>query len=55
MRPGMSDGRAFTDYSSSCQMNNIIQTKNKIKDDASYREFLQKNASKIMNIQASTN
>jgi hypothetical protein len=48
MRPGMSDGRAFTDYTSSCQMNNSIQSKNNIKDDSSYREFLQKNASEIM-------
>ena len=27
MRPGMSDGRAFTNYLSNCQMNSIIQEK----------------------------
>jgi hypothetical protein len=53
MRPGMSDGRAFTDYTSSCQMNNSIQSKHNIKNDASYRQFLQKNASEIMQIQQS--
>ena len=44
----MSDGRAFTSYVSSCQMNAEIQNKNKIKNDAQYREFLQKNSEKIM-------
>lgn len=48
MRPGMSDGRAFTDYRSNCMMNTKIQTENNINNDASYRSFLQQNATKIM-------
>ena len=39
----MSDGRAFTSYVSSCQLNINIQKQNKIINDAQYREFLQKN------------
>lgn len=44
----MSDGRAFTSYVSSCQMNAEIQSKNGIQDDTQYRQFLQKNSEKIM-------
>ena len=48
MRPGMSDGRAFTSYIPNCQMNTNIQSKNEIKSDAEYRAFLQQNAEQIM-------
>lgn len=51
MRPGMSDGRAFTNWESSCQMNASIQEKQKLANDSLYREWLQKNASAIMNAQ----
>lgn len=47
-RPGMSDGRVFTNYTSSCQMNSGIQQANKINSDAEYRKWLQQNAIKIM-------
>ena len=53
MRPGMSDGRAFTNYLSNCQMNSIIQEKNNISNDAAYRKFLQENAKAIMEAQQS--
>ena len=43
MRPGMSDGRSFTSYVSSCQMNAEIQKKYNLSNDTKYREFLQKN------------
>lgn len=42
-RPGMSDGRCFTQYSPSCEMNNEIQKLNKIETNAEYRKFLQVN------------
>ena len=45
VRPGMSDGRQFTSYSSSCQDNN---EKRKSMSSAEYRKFLQENGSKIM-------
>ena len=42
MRPGMSDGRAFTSYVSSCQLNENIKESNNIQTDSAYRQFLQK-------------
>lgn len=48
MRPGMSDGRAFTSYVSNCQMNSNIQKQNNIQNDAQYRAFLQKNGEKVV-------
>lgn len=48
MRPGMSDGRLFTDWNSSCQMNDRIQQEHNISSDAEYRFFLQKNATSVM-------
>jgi hypothetical protein len=44
----MSDARAFTDYNPSCDLNNAIQKKYKITNSHAYRNFLQKNAEKIM-------
>jgi hypothetical protein len=44
----MSDARVFTDYNPNCELNNTIQNKYKIMNSHQYREFLQKNADKIM-------
>jgi len=44
----MSDGREFTDYASSCILNNIIQTKYNITNSYDYKHFLQKNSEQIM-------
>lgn len=48
----MSDGRAFTNWESSCQMNASIQQKQNLANDAMYREWLQKNAEAIMKAQS---
>ena len=37
---GMSDGRMFTDYRSSCTINNEIKKENNLNDNT-YRKFLQ--------------
>lgn len=42
-RPGMSDGRCFTQYSPSCEMNNQIQKLNNVDTNSEYRQFLQNN------------
>lgn len=42
MRPGMSDGRCFTSYVQNVQLNENIIKKNKLNNNASYRQFLQK-------------
>ena len=42
-RPGMSDGRQFTSYISSTQLNDNIQRRNNVGSDASYRHYLQNN------------
>ena len=39
--PGMSDGREFTNWSSSCKMNQDIMKMLKANDDSQYREMLQ--------------
>lgn len=44
-----SDPRLFTDYSH-CSLDKKIMGTNGIKDQKSYKEFLQKNAEKIMEI-----
>jgi hypothetical protein len=44
----MSDARVFTDYNPNCELNNSIQNKYQIKNSHQYRNFLQKNADKIM-------
>jgi hypothetical protein len=45
----MDDGRAFTDYRSTCVVNNMLRTQNKIKNSYEYRQFLINNGTKIMN------
>ena len=47
-RPGMSDGRCFTSYIANCQLNDNIQIRNNIANDAQYRRFLQENATQLM-------
>ena len=45
--PGMSDGRAFTSYESSCVMNKSTMESKKL-NSSEYRHYLQNNAVKIM-------
>ena len=45
----MNDGRAFTDYRSSCYINDIIRVKNGITNSYDYRQFLINNGNEIMN------
>jgi len=45
----MDDGRAFTDYRSSCYINNVLRTQNGIKNSYDYRQFLINNGSKLIN------
>lgn len=45
----MDDGRAFTDYRSSCYINNILKVKNGIKNNYEYRQFLVNNGSNLIN------
>jgi hypothetical protein len=40
----MNDGRIFTDYRSTCVLNNLIQNNNSIKGSNEYKNFLVKNA-----------
>lgn len=47
--PGMSDGRCFTSFISSCQLNENIKLKTKTVSNNEYRHFLQENAEQIMN------
>jgi hypothetical protein len=44
----MSDGREFTDYNPSCELNRMLQNKYKVQNSHEYRYFLQKNAEKVM-------
>lgn len=44
----MSDGRSFTSYQPSCQLNNNLKEKYKVKNSYEFRHFLQKNAIEIM-------
>jgi len=46
----MSDGRGFTDYRSSCEMNNILRNEMKITKSYEYKEFLRKNADNLVKI-----
>ena len=48
VRPGMSDGRAFTSYVSNCQMNMSNMNELKMTDNNAYRKYLQDNAELIM-------
>lgn len=44
----MADGRAFTDYRSSCYVNDLIRVMNGISSSYDYRLFLQRNATDLM-------
>lgn len=44
----MSDSRTFTNYQSSCIMEEFLQKKYNIKNSHDYRSFLQKNAEQII-------
>jgi hypothetical protein len=46
----MDDGRVFTDYRPSSDVENMIQISNKIKSSYDYRQFLVHNANNLMNI-----
>jgi len=46
----MSDGRSFTDYRSSGEVNAEIQVSNDLKNSQEYRQFLISNAKEIMKI-----
>jgi hypothetical protein len=48
--PRMADGRHFTDYRPSCDLNNVIKQDNQISNSFDGRLFLQRNASEIMDI-----
>lgn len=48
--PRMSDGRHFTDYRPNCEMNSVVKMDNKISNSFEYRNFLQQNASLILDI-----
>lgn len=38
--PGMSDGRAFTDYRPSCEINAELMEENNITNNRDYRKFI---------------
>jgi hypothetical protein len=44
----MSDGRMFTDYSPSCELNKNIQQKYNIQNSHEYKKFLQNNAENLI-------
>lgn len=48
--PLMSDARFVTDYRPSCDVNNLIQVQNNIRNSYEYRLFLQQNAEQLMRI-----
>lgn len=48
--PRMADGRHFTDYRPSCDMNSVIKVDNNIRNSLNYRLFLQENAEKLLEI-----
>lgn len=48
--PKMADGRHFTDYRPSCDIDVAIRNDNSIKNNFQYRKFLQTNGVDIMNI-----
>lgn len=45
----MNDGRAFTDYRSSCYINDLLRVKNGIQNSYDYRQFLINNGSELIN------
>jgi hypothetical protein len=48
--PRMADGRHFTDYRPHCYVDNLIIAENGINNSFNYRNFLQQNATQLMNI-----
>ena len=40
-RPGMSDGRALTDWRPNCELNHALKQQFEIKSDSEYRSYLQ--------------
>lgn len=46
----MSDGRQFTDYRPSCQVDSMLQVNNKIMNSFQYNNFLTNNAVQLMNL-----
>lgn len=46
-RPGMSDGRVFTNYSSNCELNNNVKSGNST-NNVEYKKYIQNNAQKVM-------
>lgn len=48
-RPGMSDGRIFTNYLPNCQLNNMIQSKNQFTNNVEYKKFIQNNSEQVRN------
>ena len=47
-RPGMSDGRVFTNYSSNCELNNNVQNGTSSTNNVQYKNYIQKNAQAVM-------
>lgn len=47
-RPGMSDGRVFTNYLPNCQMNKMMEKQNGFSNNNEYKEYIQKNAEAVM-------
>lgn len=48
--PRMADGRHFTDYRPHCYVDNLIIAENGINNSFNYRNFLQRNANQLMEI-----
>ena len=48
--PRMADGRNFTDYRPHCYVDNLIIAENGINNSFNYRNFLQQNATQLMEI-----
>lgn len=51
-RPGMSDGRCFTSYTSNCELNKKMMREDNITNNNDYRRFLQENADSIIKKQS---
>lgn len=48
VRPGMSDGRVFTNYHANCQVNNEVQKTTGSTTNVDYKAYIQANAQQIM-------
>ena len=46
-RPGMADGRVFTNYNSNCAVNNTVQQSIGAMNNIDYKSFVQSNSEKI--------